>query len=292
MKDEDLDNYLALRQIKRKGQSFYQTKMIEDKGFNKWVQAQEQTFAVIKWVSLLITFKFYRMTYSFFMGDKKFLILYQKKKFKKHTVLMTLISQFLCELPMIISSIVAIGSMPLNEQLAISMVDSLIIAVALIVLEFVEIATLDRIMKTVNTTGHQSLKSAAAQESSEEEDILVSSTDSNCIDSEEDYPDWRLMLKHVEGNANLHKQSELQLDINALEKRFDLRLCESCIDFPTGMEEKEEDPRLVKSFPTSPREYKNFEGIDFANFGKNFDNVYAEAKANKENNKDFTDIGS
>jgi hypothetical protein len=136
------------------------------------------------------------MTYSFFMGSKQFLVLYQKKKFKKQTVIFTLLSQFLCELPLIISGLVSLGGLPFGEQLLFTQIDSLAIAVLLIVLEFVEIATLDRIMKTVNTTGHKSRKSAAACESSEEEELNISSSDGDEDDDDEELlPDWRLQLK-------------------------------------------------------------------------------------------------
>jgi len=185
--------------------SFYQTKTIEDKGFNKWVQAQDRAFAVIKWVSLLISFKFYRMTYSFFMGSKQFLVLYQKKKFKKQTVMFTLLSQFLCELPIIISGVVSLGGLPFGEQLLFSQIDSMAICVVLIVLEFVEIATLDRIMKTVNVTGHKSRKSAAACESSDAYEVNISSAYEDEDEDDEAYPDWRLQLKQVEGNQDLFK---------------------------------------------------------------------------------------
>lgn len=81
------------------------------------------------------------------------------------------------------------------------------------------------------------------------------------------------------------------MKLNELEIQFDLRCGESCIEFPTGTE-LEEDDRLVRSFPCSPREYKNFEGIDFANFGKTFDNVYAESKApGKKDDKEYSEMG-
>ena len=94
---------------------FFRTKPIHDGGFDKWVQANDTAFKVIKWVSLLLSFKFYRMTYSFFMGSKQFLVLYQKKKFKKQTVIYTLFSQFMCELPLIISGLVSMGGLPFGE---------------------------------------------------------------------------------------------------------------------------------------------------------------------------------
>ena len=244
---------------------------------------------MIKWVSLLITFKFYRMTYTHFMGSKNFLVLYQKKKFKKHTVVLTLLSQFLCELPVIISGLVSLGTLPWGEQLIISQLDTLAIAGFLITLEFIEIATLDKIMKTTNTKGHKARKSAAAVESSDEGEINCSSTDS---DGDDDYPDWRGTIKTVNGNENLYKQTKCQLKINGLEKKFNLRCSASCGEFDTGYD-KEEDDRLVRSFPTSPREYKDFDGIDFNLFGKNFDNVYAESRApGGRGGKEFSEMGS
>lgn len=93
----------------------YKVQNIQDLGFKKWTDAFDDTFSLVKWVSLFINFKFYRMTYSFFMGKKNFLVLFQKKKFKKHIILTTLISQFLCELPIIISSLVSMGTLPFGE---------------------------------------------------------------------------------------------------------------------------------------------------------------------------------
>ena len=78
------------------------------------------------------------------------------------------------------------------------------------------------------------------------------------------------MLKHVEGNQNLFHKTPLQRHLNNLEKKYDpkLRVAESCVDtsenpwqdyFNTGTE-KEEDPRLTRSFPTTPKKYKEFDG--------------------------------
>jgi hypothetical protein len=66
------------------------------------------------------------------------------------------------------------------------------ICVVLILLEFIEIARLDNIMKTQNTTGHKSRKSAAACESSDERELAISSSDEDEDEDDEAYPDWRL----------------------------------------------------------------------------------------------------
>lgn len=60
-------------------------------------------------------------------------------------------------------------------------------------------------MRTQNTFGHRANKSAAA---------CLSSSDSGDLSSDgnsenDDYPDWRLMLKHVEGNQNIFKKTKL-----------------------------------------------------------------------------------
>lgn len=81
-----------------------------------------------------------------------------------------------------------------------TIIDTLILSLFLILIEFYEISQLDKIMKTVNTSGHKEKKSAAACESSEDENALLTSEDDNESD---DYPDWKLMLKNVEGNHNL-----------------------------------------------------------------------------------------
>ena len=56
--------------IKYEDGVFYQEKDIHDRGFAKWASTFDKTAEVIKWISLLISFKFYRMTYSLFMGRK------------------------------------------------------------------------------------------------------------------------------------------------------------------------------------------------------------------------------
>jgi len=72
-------------------------------------------------------------------------------------------------------------------------------------IQFIEIAKLDKYMRTNNTFGHRANKSAAACLSSSDESGLSSDGDSE----NDDYPDWRLMLKHVEGNQNIFKKTEL-----------------------------------------------------------------------------------
>lgn len=198
-KKELKEETLIKHGIEKEGDVYYQYKSVEDKGFNKWYEAYEQVGKIIRWVSLGVTFKFYRMTYSYFMGRKCFLVLYQKKKFKKQTVLLTLISQFFVELMLIIADIMAVLSLPPDQQIQATCMDTLMISVFLILIEFVEIARLDKIMKTRNTAGHRSRKSAAACESSDEQGLMSTEEESE----EDDYPDWRQMLKHVEGNPRL-----------------------------------------------------------------------------------------
>lgn len=268
---------------------YYMEKDIEDKGFNKWVDAYDKTAVWIHWIGLLVTFKIYRMTYSYFMGRKQFLVLYQKKKFKKHTIMITLISQFLVELPIIICDIVAISALPMGEQLILTIFDTLAISIFLIVIEFVEIARLDKIMKTANTKGHKAKKSAAACEDSDENDL----DDASSSEEEDDYPDWRLMLKNVEGNPNLFSGGKLQAKLNLLSKNYDPRVALSCVEFDTGTH-KEDDPRLVRSFPTSPKAYKEHDDVNFGNYGNAFDNCYAESRGPlaKDMLKEYSEMGT
>jgi hypothetical protein len=65
----------------------------------------ETTAATIKWVALIVNFKFYRMTYSYLFRKNNFLVLYQKKKFKKHTIVISMISIFFVELINIVACI-------------------------------------------------------------------------------------------------------------------------------------------------------------------------------------------
>ena len=170
----------------------------------KWEDAYDRTAVLIKWVSLLASFKFYRMTYSFFMGRKQFLVLYQKKKFKKMLVVQTLFSMFFVELIIIVCGVMGAANLPPGNQLYTTILDSVALCLFLLGMEFVEIARLDLIMRTVNTAGHQQRKAATACQSSEDED-LVSSGGS---EEDDDWPDWRLMLKNVEGNRHLFEKNK------------------------------------------------------------------------------------
>jgi len=211
--------------------------------------------------------------------------------------MVTLVSQFLVKLPILVSGIVSLSSLPFGEQMFLTMLDSVAIAVILILLEFYEITVLDKIMKTVNSAGQKERKSKAAWASSSEDDkigLLSSDSEENEEEEEDDDDgvDWRLSLKLVDGNPNLFKHTELQTRLNELEKKLDLKCCESCIEFNTGTEHVEDD-RLCNSYPTSPRMLREFDGIDLGNFGKTFDNCYAEAKEHKEKgDKAYSEMGT
>lgn len=182
--------------------NYYKEKPVFDPGYRRWAGAYDQTAKAVEMVGAFVTFKFYRMTYSYFMGRKQFLCLYQKKKFKKMTLILTLLSMFFTELPIIICNVKGISSLPATEQLIITLIDTLCLCVFLIVLEFRELRLLDDYMRTVNVTGHRQRKSAAACESTEDSDDLGYSSE-----EEDDYPDWRLMLKNVEGNPHLFRKT-------------------------------------------------------------------------------------
>jgi len=149
--------------------------------------------------------------------------------------------------------------------------------------------------------GHRANKSKAACASSDDSNDLSSDGDSE----QDDYPDWRVMLKHVEGNQNLFHKTPLQRHLNNLEKKYDpkLRVAESCVDtsenpwqdyFNTGTE-KEEDPRLTGSFPTTPKKYKEFDGPIPAlrPLDATSDNCGFEAKEpGKKGNATYSEMGT
>jgi hypothetical protein len=55
---------------------FVVKKNIRDEGFHRWMKAYDTTAPVISWVSVLVNFKFYRMTYSFLAGKLNFMVLF------------------------------------------------------------------------------------------------------------------------------------------------------------------------------------------------------------------------
>jgi len=92
----------------------------------------------------------------------------------------------------------------------------------------------------------------------------------------------------------LFKRHKTQLTINELEIKLDIRDCDSQ-DYEAHYEEgKEVDLRATRSFPNSPRAYKNFDGADLGNFGRQDDNVYAEGKdpAPKDKGKEYSEMGT
>jgi hypothetical protein len=142
---------LKQNNIEEKNGKYYIWKQIDDRGFIKWEDAFDRTAKAIQWISLLTTFKFYRMTYSFFMGRKQFLVLYQKKKFKKMLVIQTLFSMFFVELVIVINGVMGAANLPRGNQLYVTLIDVMCLCVFLLIVEFIEIARLDKIMRTANT---------------------------------------------------------------------------------------------------------------------------------------------
>ena len=130
-------------------------------------------------------------------------------------VIQTLFSMFFVELTMIVGDVV--GAAGLNySQLYYTMCDSFAICTFLIVLEFIEVSRLDKIMKTRNGIRRQARKSAAAHESSEDESSDYSKGASPKKKKkkavpvfEDDYPDWKLMLKNIQGNEHLFDTTPL-----------------------------------------------------------------------------------
>lgn len=144
-------------------------------------------------------------------------MLYQKKKYKKIIVIETLVSMFFVELVMIIGDFVGAVGLDYN-QLYYTMCDSFAICIYLLVLEFIEIARLDQIMRTMNSISRQAKKSAAANDSTESssdnKDDATGSPKKKKKKSikkitEDDYPDWKLMFKKIHGNENLFDKTPL-----------------------------------------------------------------------------------
>mgnify|MGYP000176141544 CR=1 FL=1 len=149
-------------------------------------------------------------------------------------------------------------------------------------------------MWTENKSGHMGKKSLAACDSSEEDKLGISSSSES--EEDDDWPSWKLMIKHVEGNPELFKKTQPQLELNKIEQQYDLRHADSCgaalcIDHSDS---DEDDPRQVRSYPTSPRFTKEFDGINFAHFGNTFDNCYAESQAprQKGDGKEYSEMGT
>jgi hypothetical protein len=73
------DRYLRKEQIYREGsvgnRAYYRYKNIQDLGFKKWKEAYDRTF---KWIRIcsFISFKAWRMSYSFFLGSKQFFCIF------------------------------------------------------------------------------------------------------------------------------------------------------------------------------------------------------------------------
>jgi hypothetical protein len=178
-------------------------KEVEDLGFKRWRDTFPTVYTVIRWFGILCTFKVYRFTYSYFLRKRQFLVLYQKKKFKKNTILLTLLSMFAVELPNIIAAVVGMSELKFSQQIAFTAVDNFVVSLVLILIEFYEIASLDKIMKTANTKGHQQRKSAAACESSQDDSLDDEESE------DDDYPDWKIMLKNVHGNPKLFHTDDL-----------------------------------------------------------------------------------
>lgn len=73
---------------------------------------------------------------------------------------------------------------------------------------------------------------------------------------------------------------------------------ESCIEFPTGKDDGSDIDNARnghnRSFPNSPKAYREFNGINPAEFGPQFDNVYADARepAPKKIEIEYSEMGT
>jgi hypothetical protein len=85
-------------------------------------------------------------------------------------VIQTLFSMFFVEMVIIICGVMGASNLPRGNQLYVTLIDTMCLCAFLLIIEFIEIARLDKIMRTVNTTGKQQRKSATACQSSEDED--------------------------------------------------------------------------------------------------------------------------
>lgn len=167
-----------------------------------------------------------------------------------------------------------------------SCLDLFIHSVLLIGLMAWELAKLDKYMKTKNTKVHKKRKSMAA---------VVSSDDNKEIsddDEDDDYPDWRVTAKDVVGNPFLFANDERNMELGKIALRLDPRLAESWDS--QRFRNLEEDPRLERSFPCTPREYKEYGGWDHGAYGNNIDNVYADAKEPnlRTIDREFSEVGT
>jgi hypothetical protein len=276
------DEFMREHKLQHNGKGGYEkVTSIHDGGFERWAESNDRNrvYPTINVLGVIINFKFWRLAWSHFMGKSCFVLLVEKKKFKKKTVVLTLVSMFFVELPLIISGLVSLTELPFGEQLMYSQIDSMLVAALLIVFEFAELASFDKIIRSKNSAVHNARASKAALEDSEG-DLSRSGTDSD--DEEDDYGDWRLKLKEVEGNRDLFKETRPQLKINDLEKKFgeENRQCDSCPEFNTGWDDVD-DPRLVESFPVTPDKYREFDGFDPRDYQQTFDNVYADEAKKK-----------
>jgi cation transporter-like permease len=112
------------------------------------METYPRVYSVIKWTGVLFTFKMWRMTYSYFLRQKQFLVIYQKKKFKKFIISSTMLGMILVELPNVIGAVLGMSSLQFNQQVAWSVVDAFMISCLLICLSLCEIAIIDKIMRT------------------------------------------------------------------------------------------------------------------------------------------------
>jgi hypothetical protein len=151
---------------------------------------------------------------------------------------------------------------------------------------FWEGTKLDKIMKTQNTKVHKKRKSMAAAVSSEDDKEITDDED------DDDYPDWRITAKDVVGNPYLFANDERNMELGKIALRLDPRLVESWDS--QRFRNLEEDPRAERSFPCTPREYKEYGGWDHGAYGNNVDNVYADAKepTMRTIDREFSEVGT
>lgn len=259
-----------------------------DNQFSVFKRQNKTTTYVVYALTVTMNFKFNKMFYSFFYDLKMFQANITNAKYYRKMMtwyqIIYLICIDLCLICIDITCLTKIegglNSIDGNNQLWITVVETLILSILSFVLGAIELWLLKRSLAYTEPKRNKlKLKNSQIESDSwENDDDLDKKFDKGKMTERRLLMDD--LLKHVKHNKQLFLNNKLDELLNA----FGDRKCKSMLDLGTGWQ-LEDDPRMAVTWPCSPAlrdEYNEMGEVRFTDedkYGAQGNNVYADVKS-------------
>lgn len=244
----------------------YNSFIFVDQGYIKWAEINKYLKMLVISLSSCISFQFNRLYYSRLVGISIFFVHFEDMKNIFIPLNYFSFAEIITHLfPVVIIDIVYLAKLTLTTQLYVTMIESLILSIFLIIFTAYE-------MKYANQIPEELL-----------DDRAYSQLNSNTLGgilNEEQLKDN--VLQQVLDTIEAHKNKKTQIKLLSLPNPNLPERRRSCIDFLKI--ELEHDPRILKSYPPSPKTTNAKEIPCSEEHEELKENVYFESKPPKDSN--------